>query len=282
MKIAVTGGAGFIGRACVNLIQDQGYQAVTIDRHTDGNEGDDRYQADVRDGDRIRSAIKGCDRVIHLAGVLGTSELFETPDLAIDVNVNGTLRVLEACRDAGAGYVGIAMPPVFPSIYTATKVCATRLASAFHNAYGLPVSHVTAYNAYGPGQAHGPGHPRKIVPSFSTEAWAGLPITIWGDGTQTVDLIHTDDLAKMLVQATDFGNDEYFDGGTGDAFTVNEVAAWVNNIAGQPQDSVQHFPMRMGEQATDIRAGGAGWDLLGWQPRLEYGKFNEAVRSYRS
>lgn len=280
MRVAVSGGAGFLGRATVARLHDLGHTAVTIDRHTDGNEGDDRYKADVRDPDMMMSAIKGCDAVIHLAGVLGTSELFDTPELAIDVNVRGTLNVLQACVAAGATYTSIGMPPVFPSLYTATKVCASRMASAFHNAYQLPVSHVTAYNAFGPGQAHGEGHPRKIVPAFSFEAWQKKPLTIWGSGDQTVDLIHTDDLARMLVDAIRFGNDENFDGGTGVALTVNDVATWVNDIANNAA-GVQHLPMRTGETPTNIVAAGAGWDALGWQPRLEYGKFCDAVRSYR-
>lgn len=281
MKIAVTGGAGFIGRACVARIHELGWTAISIDRHPDGNDGDDRYVADVRDPIALKSALAGCDTVVHLAGVLGTSELFTEPDLAISVNVIGTLRVLEACRDAGAGFVGISMPPVFPSLYTATKVCATRFATAFHHAYDLPVSHVTAFNAFGVGQAHGYGHPRKIIPAFSVEAWRREPITVWGDGEQTVDLIHTDDLARMLVDATKFGNDENFDGGTGDALTVNEVAVWVNKIAGS-YAGINHMPMRPGEIATNIVASGAGWDELGWQPRLQYGLMNQAVHSYRT
>jgi hypothetical protein len=96
-------------------------------------------------------------------------------------------------------------------VYTATKVAATRLASAYHHTHGLPVSHVRAFNAFGPGQAHGPGHPQKIIPTFAVEAWAGRPIPIWGDGNQTVDLIHTSDLARMLVDAIDHGDDVTFD-----------------------------------------------------------------------
>ena len=172
------------------------------------------------------------------------------------------------------------MPPVFPSVYTATKVCAGRLATAWHKFKGVPVSHVRAFNAYGPGQAHGPDHPQKIVPTFATEAWAGRPIPVWGDGTQTVDLVHTDDLARMLVDAVDHGDDVTFDGGTGVPFTVNQVARTVLAVTGS-QAGIEYLPMRDGEEPTTIVADGEGWDRLGWKPEHSDAKFAAAVESYR-
>lgn len=266
--ILVTGGAGFIGTAVRTVLTSRGEIVKSLDLK----------QGDVRDPDAVLAAVEGCDGVIHLAGVLGTHELFDTPRLAIDVNVHGTLNVLEACRTHRARYVGITMPQVFPSIYTATKVAATRLASAYHHTHGLPVSHVRAFNAYGPGQHHGPGHPQKIIPTFAVEAWAGRPIPIWGDGEQTVDLIHTDCLARMLVDALDHGGDVTFDGGSGVAWTVNEVADAVIQITGSTA-GVHHLPMRRGEIPTHIVATGEGWDLLGWRPRC--GLENETILSYR-
>ena len=199
---------------------------------------------------------------------------------AIDVNVYGTLNVLDLARSCGASYVGVSMLAVFPSVYTATKLCADRLASAYHHAYGLPVSKVRAFNAYGPGQKHGPGHPQKILPTFATAAWAGRPIPIWGDGEQTVDLVHVQDLARMLVDALDHGDDVTFDGGTGVAMTVNEVARMVLEVTGS-KAGVEHLPMRRGEVPTQIVASGEGWDRLGWKPGFSADRFAAAVESYR-
>jgi len=84
------------------------------------------------------------------------------------------------------------------------------MATAWHHAYDVGVSHVRAYNAYGPGQAYGPGHPQKILPTFARAAWEGRPIPIWGDGEQTVDLVHSDDVARMLVDALRFNDDAMF------------------------------------------------------------------------
>jgi len=270
MKVVITGGGGFIGRAVVEHAQRKGWTAEAFDR-TNG-----------QDIMGPLDAMDGADAVIHLAGVLGTAELFDTPHEAIDINIHGSLRVMEKCLELGAGYVGITMPQVFPSIYTATKVCTTRLATALHLAKDLPVSHVRAFNAYGPGQHHGPGHPQKIVPTFATEAWAGRPIPIWGDGEAGVDLIHTDDLARMLLDAVSHGDDVTFDGGTGQMFTVNEVAQMVLDVTGSTA-GIKYLPKRDGEpENVDIVATGEGWDRLDWHPAHSPALFEAAVVSYRS
>ncbi len=266
-KIAITGGSGFIGKAAQRYAQSKELEVMTFDRPEHDVLGD-------------LNAMRGVDAVIHLAGVLGTAELFDSAEYAVQTNVIGSLRIMQWCAENDAGYVGISMPPVFPSIYTATKMCSDRLATALHLAKGLRTSKVRAFNAYGPGQKHGPGHPQKILPTFATEAWAGRPIPIWGDGKQTVDLVHVDDLGRMLIDATRFGDDEIFDGGCGVSVTVNEVAAHVLAVTGS-KAGVQHLHMRAGEKPTQIVATGEGWDKLGWQPRWSWDLVTECVRAYK-
>ena len=242
MRIAVTGGSGFLGQAAIRAAEAAGHEAWSFDR-AHGN--------DVL-GDL--AALKGADTVVHLAGMLGTSELFDAPEAAVHANVIGTLRVLRWCQDHDAAYVGITMPPVFPSVYTATKIAADRLATAWHTAYDVPVSHVRAYNAYGPGQKWGPGHPQKILPTFARAAWEGRPLPVWGDGEQTMDLVHSDDVGRMLVDA----------------------AAMTGSTAG-----VEHLPMRKGETPTRIVAGGEGWDRLDWKPEHSWQRIAQVVDWYR-
>lgn len=271
MKVLVTGGRGFIGRAVKDYLDQYGHEAVPYDL-VDGN--------DIRDAERLVEVSRGCDSVIHMAGVLGTHELFDTPYLAIDVNITGTANVLEACKKNDMGFVGIEMPPVFRSLYTASKVAASRWASAYHDTWGIPVSHVRAFNAFGRGQAHGPGHPQKICPTFAVEAWNNRPLPVWGDGSQTVDMVHTSDLARLLVEAISYGNDITFDGGTGHALTVVEFAQMVSEIVGV-ELNLKHLPMRRGEVPTHIVAEGDGWDLLDWKPEFRYSDLVDAVESYK-
>ena len=268
LKIAVTGGAGFFGRATVTAAQQAGHDVWAFD-HVLGH--------DVLGN---LDALADADVVIHLAGVLGTSELFDMPETALDVNIKGTLRVLEWCRRHRAAYVGISMPDPFPSVYTATKVAARRLTTAWHHAYGLRASTVRAFNGYGPHQAHGPGHPQKIVPTFARAAWEGRPLPIWGDGEQAIDLIHSDDVGRMLIEATRHGDAATFDAGTGVPVTVNELAAFVLEVTGS-KAGVEHLPMRPGEVPVQITAEGEGWDRLDWKPELDWDRIAEVVRWYK-
>lgn len=267
MSTAVTGAAGFIGQALMKVLADRGADPIALD---------------LPGHDVASPAFElpaGAGHVIHLAGVLGTAELFGQVDRAIAVNVAGTAHVLEAARRAGAGYTGITVPPVFPSIYAATKAGALALEQAYQRAYGMRVSRVRAYNVYGPGQKHGPGHPQKIIPTFASAAWAGRPLPVWGDGRQWVDLVHVDDVARMLADAARFGDGETFDAGTGVPLAVNEVAARVIRICGSAS-TVVHLPMRTGEVPTEICAAGAGWDRIGWRPQFRTDHLADAVRSY--
>jgi len=272
VKIAVTGGSGFIGSATIEAAVARGHEAWPVDR-VDGY--------DVQLKGSLGLGLRDADAVIHLAGLLGTSELFDTPHEAVDINIHGTLNVLQWCRENSAAYVGITMPPVFPSVYTATKVCAQRLATAWHRAYGVPVSHVRAFNAHGAGQAHGPGHPQKILPTFASAAWANEPIPVWGDGSQTVDLIHSSDVGLMLVDAiTSGGSDDVFDAGTGVPLTVRKVAEFILGETGSTA-GIEFLPMRNGETPTHIVAQGDGWDLLDWRPILDWSQVVDTIYAYK-
>jgi UDP-glucose 4-epimerase len=272
MKVMITGGDGFIGRYIQEIAQEHGDEVTCFDRAW-GHDVTVPEDFDKFDPHHV---------VIHLAGMLGTAELFDTPRSAVNVNVTGTLNVLDWCRRTGAGYVGITMPDSsWSNVYQATKLCAMRLATAWHRNEGVPVSHVRAFNAFGAGQKHGPGHPQKIIPTFSYHSWRGEPIPIWGNGLQTVDLIHAKDVAQMLYRATRFGDDEIFDAGNGVAMTVNAVAMFVNRITGSTA-GVEYLPMRKGEEPdTHIIAKGEGWGALDWNPELDYEVLAQTVMSYK-
>lgn len=264
MKVAVTGGLGFLGRYVNAELVRRDHEPVVLD-HTDG--------WDVR-----TDPVPPVDAVIHLAGVLGTAELFDHPLTAVSVNVNGTIAVLQQCEAIGASYVGITMPSVWANVYQATKRCAFDLASAWHEHRDLPVSHVRAFNVYGPGQKLGPV--QKMVPTFAHNAWRNQPLPVWGDGTQQVDLVYAGDVARMLCDALDFGDGEIFDAGTGEGMSVLGVADIIGVIARSTAPCEFH-PMRAGETPAKVTAEGAGWDLLGWHPGFDADAFRLTVESYR-
>lgn len=272
MNVLVTGGSGFIGSAVVRTLKDAGHYVRIFDR-TAG--------LDVRDRMDVALAVREMDAVIHLAGILGTDELFDDVDNAVDINIKGSINVLNACKGTGAKYIGITMLPVFPSIYTATKVSAGRFATAYHHTHNVPVTHVRAFNVFGSGQAHGEGHPRKIIPAFSVEGWRNEPLIIWGDGEQMVDLISAQDVANVFLDALYLaGEDETIDAGTGVGWTVNEVAQFVLDITGSTA-GVQHLPMRRGEIPTKVVSEGEGWEHLDVAPQFDELALIKAICSYK-
>ena len=274
MKIAVTGGGGFIGTYVTEWGLDQGHQVWSFDTSNG--------KSILGDLDHLGDA----EAVIHMAGLLGTHELFEAVEEAIQVNVLGSARIMNWCLQHDAAYVGILMPDVFPSIYTATKIATHRLALALQHSEGLRMAHVRAYNAYGPRQKWGKGHPQKIIPTFAVNAWRRQPIPVFGSGLQTVDLIHASDIARMLVDATALASssgDIVLDAGTGVGLTVRAVAMSVARMTGWTEGEdvvINRLPMRKGERETHIIADGQGWDLLDWRPRFDMKLLDETVDWY--
>lgn len=272
--IAVTGGSGFIGSHVVDELEKRGNGVVVVDRA----EGIDLLGS----FDKLEDQLEYCDSVIHLAGVLGTDELFDDPDNAIDVNIKGTARVLRIAQKHNLQYTGIIMPSVWDNVYQATKHAALALARAWWRHYHVRVAHVRAFNVFGEGQKV--GTPQKIIPTFADRAWRGLDLPVWGSGEQTVDLIHVKDVARMLVDATSFGSLDVFDAGTASAIPVNSVARAVLQIVNNYAPTVSNIayqPMRRGEHPVHVQAEGEGWEVLGWRPIYRPQDLERTVLYYR-
>lgn len=269
MRVVVTGGHGFIGDHVVSELKGRGFEAEVLDRH---------FGLDVRNIHDVHKTMKGADGVIHLAGVLGTAELFESPQHAIQVNIGGgTNVILEALR-ANAVFVNITMPHVWNNIYQATKKAVEDIATAYHEYFGLKCVNVRGFNVFGTGQKV--GSPQKIIPTFSNLGWRKKPLPVWGDGEQKVDLVHVTDVARVLVDALQFEDNRTIDAGTGTGFSVLDIAEAVHVITDSGA-GVEHLPMRKGERYADVVAKGEGWDDLGWHPVFAYDDLVQTVESYR-
>jgi UDP-glucose 4-epimerase len=273
MIVLVTGARGFIGRYVMQELEDRGYIPLAYDL-SDGH--------DILNRDQLAEHMEWADAVIHLAGVLGTHELFDDIHHTIDVNIKGAVNVLDTCVLESKPFVMIEQPHIWYNPYEATKAAAHRLAMAYHLDYKVPVAFVETYNAYGPGQAHGPGHPQKIIPTFATRSWEGKPIEIWGDGMQEVDLIAAPDAADCLVSALEgsLSGATTF-AGTGHGVTVLQAAEIVRaHVAAEtvewPPYPVHH-PMRRGENTQDL--GIAVAPGLPYPMRWDY--LAETIDSYR-
>ena len=253
MRILVTGGYGFIGRYVQSRCKELDIESFSFDIVGD-------ISQDVREWDHLSRAISQYepDAIIHLAGLLGTHELWDLAEDAIDVNIKGTLNVARAALEVNAKLVSIEQPHIWYNMYEATKFAARRMLTGLYYDEGLRVDFVTAHNAFGPGQTHGPGHPQKIIPTFATHAWAGEDIPIWGDGKQKVNLVYVGDVADRLIQrALKRGCNplEYWQAGSDSIHSVNDVAYLVIDYVASQSDKdltgIDYRPARKGEQPVE-------------------------------
>lgn len=235
-RILVTGSAGFIGSAVQRVLEQRGDTCVPFD-----------HPHDVRDRSDVADHVRFVDGVIHLAGILGTSETFGSEHRVAEVNVLGALNVADACLahdvpmvQIGTGHYG------HPNPYAITKAAAQDLLLGRRQ----PIAVVQAFHAYGPGQRvcppHGKATVRKIIPSFVCRALTQMPIEIFGSGEQLVDMIHVDEVARILVEALDGPYGVVTEAGTGLGLTVRRVAEEVIAMCDSSSELV-HLPARPGE-----------------------------------
>ncbi len=239
-RILVTGGAGFIGQAVRKVLEAQGDTFVTFD-----------HPSDIRSFEHVGPAVADCDGVINLAGILGTEETLDLENELLDVNVFGALNVARECEYHGVPLVQIGTGHRGQlNVYAITKACAEDLILARAKWAGLKANVVRAFHAYGPGQKapapYGKATVRKIIPAFVCAALSGDTLHINGSGMQTIDLVHVDDVARMLVAGLDAPYGRTLEAGTGVPVTVLRAAQDVV-AACDSTSELKLVPMRAGE-----------------------------------
>lgn len=251
MKVLVTGGSGFIGGHVVEELEARGHEVTIFDHQKKQQEGR-VFLGDTRDATSITEAIAIHDAVIHLAGVLGTQETVDNPLPAVETNIFGGLNVFQACRQYGKKCVYIAVGNYWMNnSYSITKTTAERFALMFNKEHGTDISIVRGLNAYGPRQKAEPV--RKIMPNFILPALKGVPIQVYGNGEQIMDMIFVKDLAKILVNAMEEPFDPknpIIEAGTGRRTTVKDIAEEVIRQVGKGE--IEYLPMRPGETENSV------------------------------
>jgi len=265
-KAMITGGSGFLGKALGRYLALRGYEAIPFDSGYPAESSQEHRRGSILNPDDLDAAIVGMDVVFHLAGCLGTTELLSRNQEAIDVNIKGTVNVLDACVRHGVQTVFYPTKPNdWLNTYSITKKAGEEFAQLYAQTRGLDVRILRWLNAYGPGQKLYPI--RKAVPVMILQALHGLDVEIWGTGDQPVDLIHTEDLARNTVQYTlaDNIDSTVRDAGNTVRMTVNEMAALILRLTGSKSHVIRR-PIRAGEdqnKPVQLLPGASAVDLLG-------------------
>ncbi len=255
MRVLVTGAAGFIGRWVVGELLERGHVVLPIDNLVAGDEANlaefaghpnllPFEQGDVRDAAACRRWTAAVDAVAHLAASISVQDSIDDPESTFENDVVGTFRLLEGARASRARFLfmstcmvydrattpeGIAEThPTRPaSPYAASKLSGEALTLSYVHAYGLPTTVVRPFNTYGPFQRSvGEG---GVVAIFTRLALREEPLRIFGDGTQTRDLLYASDCARFVCDAlfAEAATGRILNAGTGADVTVNRLAALI-------------------------------------------------------
>jgi UDP-glucose 4-epimerase len=269
LKTLVTGGAGFIGSNLVQLLLESGHHVVVLDNLSTGfRKNLDPFpqvqfiEGDVRDAAAVARCAAGVEVIFHMAASVGNARSIANPLEDAEINVLGTLRVLEAARHAGvrkvvssssAGIFGElkTLPiredhPVEPdSPYGATKLAAEKLCLAYAKLYPLEAVCLRYFNVYGVNQrydAYG-----NVIPIFAHRMLHAQPLTIFGDGEQTRDFVNVRDVAQANYKAAlSRGVSGAFNIASATRVTVNHLVELMTGASGI-HPVVEHGPPRKGD-----------------------------------
>ncbi|MDQ7834755.1 MAG: NAD-dependent 4,6-dehydratase LegB [Humidesulfovibrio sp.] len=295
-KILVTGAGGFIGSHLVERLLRQGhdvrafvhYNAFSSWGWLDSFEPElkkslDVFQGDIRDGNGVRTAMRGCDVVLHLAALIAIPYSYHSPDTYVQTNVTGTLNIVQAARDLDvervvhtstsevygtARFVPITEehPLQGQSPYSATKIGADQLALSFHAAFGTPVAVIRPFNTYGPRQSA-----RAVIPTIITQIAAGKRCIKLGALSPTRDFNFVSDTVGgfIAVAQADAALGEVINVGSGFEVSIGDTAKRIAHVMGA-EIEIECDRERLRPEKSEVErlfAGNAkAADLCGWRP----------------
>lgn len=286
MKILVTGGAGFIGSNIVKQLLILGHEPIVLDNLSSGYKENlipnvIFYEGDVRDVSFLKKISQECKIIIHLAASVGNKRSIDHPQLDAEINLIGTLNVLETARSAGinrvvfsssAGIFGelktlpIAEdhPQEPDSPYGTSKLAAEKMCLVYNKLYGMHNICLRYFNVFGPHQrfdAYG-----NVIPIFANRLLRKEPIHIFGDGEQTRDFVNVRDVVSANLKAA-FSEEiqGVFNIGSGSRISINNLAEMMQKAAGVTTD-IQYLPPRPGDVRDSLADISKAQKLLGYDP----------------
>lgn len=291
-RALVTGGAGFIGSHLCERLLDEGYGVVCLDNFVTGSAANVSHLLEEPDFELLETDVTrpirvsgGLEEVYHLASPASPKD-FES--LAIEIlhtGSAGTQNALELARQKGARfllastsevygdplvhpqheqYLGNVNPIGPRGVYDEAKRYAEALTMAHHRRYKLQTRIARIFNTYGPRMRPDDG---RMIPNFVSQALAGEPLTIYGDGTQTRSVQYVEDLVEGLVRLMKSDELRPVNLGNPEEYTVKEVAGLILELSASESDLL-YSPLPADDPKQRCPDIGRALDSLGWEPRV--------------
>ncbi len=293
MKALVTGGGGFIGSHIVTRLLEHGHAVRVIDDFSTGRKENlaeaagriDLREGDLRDPDVVRGAVEGMDWVFHEAALPSVARSVEDPVSTNAVNVQGTLHVLLAARDAGVRRVVYAasssaygdtptlpkietMPPSPLSPYALQKYASELYCVMFSRLYGLETVVLRYFNVFGPRQDPASFY-SAVIPKFIAQLARGEKPTVFGDGEQSRDFTYIDNVvdANLLAAERSEPVGEVINVACGGRITLNRLLVDLRDILGVDIPA-EYGPPRAGDVRHSLADISKAHRLLGYEPGI--------------
>ena len=293
MVYLVTGGAGFIGSHITEELIRRGEDVVILDNMYSGRqvnlEANPKavfVEGSIMDTEVLDSICTeyNIEGIFHLAAVASVQKSIENPALVHEVNVTGTLNVLEAARKHGVSKVVLSASaaaygdnPVFPkredmlpeplSPYAVSKIASEMYCKTYAELYNMQTISLRYFNVFGPRQNPN-GEYAAVIPKFTEKICAGESPTVFGDGKQTRDFVYVKDVARANILAMDSDISGLFNIGTGIQTSLNNLAKMIMDAAEISVD-MKYEPAREGDVRHSVADISKAKSELGYKPEWE-------------
>ena len=297
MKYLVTGGAGFIGSNIVKRLLNDGHSVVVLDNFATGkrenilplmkNPKMTMIEGDLRSFHIVRAAVKGVDYILHQGALPSVPRSINDPITSNDVNILGTLNILEAAKEFGVKRVVCAssssiygnsedlpkvesMPPNPLSPYSVTKYAQERYCQIFTQLYGLETVALRYFNVFGPNQDPTSQY-SAVIPKFIKLIMNDIEPVIYGDGSQSRDFTFVENNieANLLACTAPGAAGEVFNIACGERYTLIDLVNMINEILGKNVE-----PRFERDRAGDVKHSLAGIDkargVLGYEVKVDF------------
>jgi UDP-N-acetylglucosamine/UDP-N-acetylgalactosamine 4-epimerase len=289
----VTGGAGFIGSHLVEELLHRGQKVRVLDNFSTGKRENlhglmdqiELIEGDIRSYHIVREAVQGIDFVLHQGALPSVPRSINDPITTNEVNVGGTLNVLDASKDAGVKRVVYAssssvygpdpelpvredMTPQPVSPYAVAKLTGEKYCHVFSRVYGLETVALRYFNIFGPRQDPNTQY-SAFIPKFVVGIMNGQSLTIDGDGEQAKDFTYVSNVveANLLALEAEGVSGEVFNVGCGQSTSVNEVVGHIRQISNS-QGEISYGPSRTGDVPRSLADISRAREKLGYSPQV--------------